>query len=240
MKLKKLGLFLIMASVAVFSACSDDDDKNKTDLALESQGNYKGQLVVTQDGEKDELANMARFITLTKSGHNVVKIDLKQLEIKGLLTATDIALNNVKLEGETGNVTIKDTQKVTLPALNNMEADVTTDGTIIGKKIDLELIIDASGLKIKVSFKGEFTEESEDLTDYAAEVASNYKGLLTKVEGSNTEKKDGEVIAIEKAKTGMNNEIKLMLKDLTLGNKFWGEIVVDEMYVFKLKCTTST
>ena len=84
MKLKKLGLFLIMASVAVFSACSDDDDKNKTDLALESQGNYKGQLVVTQDGEKDELANMARFITLTKSGHNVVKIDLKQLEIKGL------------------------------------------------------------------------------------------------------------------------------------------------------------
>lgn len=157
MKLKHFGLFLLISTVAIFSACSDDDDKSSdVDLALEAQGNYKGLLNVTMAG--NELSDATRFISLTRTAENEVKLELKNFSIPTLLPSADIALSGIELEGSGEKVTLKEnTQEITIAELGDMEVSIKTNGTIEGEKITLDLEI--ADLVVVITFDGEFTEE---------------------------------------------------------------------------------
>lgn len=164
MKLKHLGIFLLLSTMAVFSACSDDDDDNGgVDLATEVKGNYKGDLTVTLDKDY-EVPNST--ISLTKKGDNQVELGLKAFSLPGVLPEpTDIVIPNVALKGKSGDVKVEGAKTtITLPG-TEIKAEITTTGTVVGKKIDLDLVIlailgetEAERLPVAVTFAGNLEE----------------------------------------------------------------------------------
>lgn len=164
MKLKHFGLFLLISTLAVFSACGDDDDDNKggavVDLATEVKGDYKGQLVVAIEVEGVEPTESTQSVSLVRTGDNEVKLELKDFSIEEFLpTATDISLTKIVLEGKSGDVKIKENEQL-ITLLGVIKADVTTNGTVKGEDIDLKLDIVSQSPKmnVTVTFKGKIVK----------------------------------------------------------------------------------
>lgn len=162
MKLKHFGIFLLISAVALFSACGDDDDDkggDVVDLATEVKGDYKGELVVVVgDAETEPTENS---ISLVRTDNNKVNIELKGFSFS-VFGPYNIKLTGIELEGETGNVKIKENkdQAITLgEGTAVINAKVTTNGAIKGEKINLTLNVSAlvggaEELPITVTFDG--------------------------------------------------------------------------------------
>lgn len=160
MKLKKLGLFLIMASVAVFSACSDDDDKGPAeDLAVEIEGNYFGSLDVKVGDDASEPSS--NFIFLKRTAKNEVELKLESFSFGEIQLKDAITLGGIKLDGKSQDVVLKENKQDIKLDLGgeSITATVVTNGTVKGKELNLTLDIDASGLKVAVTFKGDLVGE---------------------------------------------------------------------------------
>lgn len=160
MNFRKLGLFLVVATVALFSACSDDDDDKgpSIDYAQEIQGVYKSQVAVTiPDATVPETST--RKISITRVGENKVKLELAEFSFGGIKLPKPIQLSEIELVGSETEVKFKEaTEKLeielgTLP----IEATVTlVEGVIKDKAINLILnITDALPGTIKVTIEGD-------------------------------------------------------------------------------------
>lgn len=151
MKLKHLGIFLLLSTMAVFSACSDDDDdKDVVDLATEVKGDYKGDLSVTV-GDADPVKS-ENTIALVRTGKDKVQLELNGFTIPDLgEDKINIVLKDIELEGKSGDVKIKKNEQ----DIVSLAAKVTTTGTIKGKVMDLALDINVGEgglLKVIVTF----------------------------------------------------------------------------------------
>ena len=179
MQKKIFYLFMILCTVSFFSSCKDDDkidDGPKTDWAEEIAGTYKGDLGVTVDG--NDLGSSTQFIYISRENTNVTKLELRNFKIMIAGTALqvgDIIVSNIPVTDANTTVMLEQTSTV----INHQalgQLNVTVSGTITNGKAALQITVFAVtlGQNIEVSFSGNKTDEVEDNTDYAAEVAAWY------------------------------------------------------------------
>ena len=149
----------MLSTMAVFSACSDDDDdKGGVDLAQEIKGDYFGALDVTVS--EDVAEPTSNIINATAIAKNEIQLDLKEFTyIEGGIgiKIRDIKLEKIKLKGKEGDIELtENTQTIKISVGGApIDAKVKTNGTVKGKKMSLVLDIDAAGLDIEVKFNGD-------------------------------------------------------------------------------------
>lgn len=194
MQKKIFYLFMILCTVSFFSSCKDDDkidDGPKTDWAEEIAGTYKGDLGVTVDG--NDLGSSTQFIYISRENTNVTKLELRNFKIMIAGTALqvgDITVSNIPVTDANTTVMLEQTSTV----INHQalgQLNVTVTGTITNGKAALQITVFAVtlGQNIEVSFSGNKTDEVEDNTDYAAEVAAWYARESLKITGDTIDSK---------------------------------------------------
>lgn len=193
MQKKIFYLFLVICTLGFISSCKDDDktDLPDTDWANEIAGTYKGDLGVSVDG--NDLGNSTQFIYISRENDNVTKLELRNFKINIAGTALqvgDITVSNIPVTAANTAVMLEQTSTViNHPALGQL--NVTVSGTITNGKAALHITVFAVTLNqnIEVSFDGNKTDEVEDNTDYAAEVAAWYARESLKVSGDTIDSK---------------------------------------------------
>ena len=194
MRTKIFYLFLLIGTMSFFSSCKDDDkidDGPKTDWAKEIAGTYKGDLSVSVDG--NDLGSSTQFIYITRENENVSKLELRnfKISIAGTpLQVGDITVANIPVTEANSTVKLEETSTViNHPALGQL--NVTVTGTITNGKAALHITVFAVTLNqnIEVAFDGNKTDEVEDNTDYAAEVAAWYARESLKITGDTVDSK---------------------------------------------------
>lgn len=195
MQKKIFYLFLVVCTMSFFSSCKDDDNKiddgPETDWAEEIAGTYKGDLGVTVDG--NDLGTSTQFIYISRENTNVTKLELRNFKINIAGTALqvgDITVSNIPVSAANTTVMLAETSTV----INHQglgQLDVTVTGTITNGKAALHITVFAKTLNqnIEVTFDGNKTEEVEDNTDYAAEVAAWYARESLTVTGDTVDSK---------------------------------------------------
>lgn len=227
MKLKHLGIFLLLSTMAVFSACSDDDDDKddlKDNLATAVEGSYDGLLSVALENGDPEVA--PNTILLNATAKDEIQLELKEFSMgEGAITVKDIKLNKIALQGELNNVKlVENKQEITIMlGSQEIKADVITNGTVKDGDLNLNLDIKATGLKITVTFKGE-------VSDLAPAVKGNYFGPLSVVVAETEVPASSNIINLKR--TGIN-EIALELKEFSMeeaGSKITvSDIILDKI-----------
>lgn len=101
----------------------------------------------------------ARSTGMAKRDTSMVKLTIKNFSFQGLALG-DITLDTVLVQKRGEVLAFKaDGRKLKFDALGEVAADLR--GTIVDNKMDLNLDIDAAGLKVAVSFNGEPVTESK-------------------------------------------------------------------------------
>lgn len=193
MQKKIFYFFMVICTMSFFSSCKDDDknDIPQTDWATEIAGTYKGDLGVAVDG--NELGSSTQFIYISRENKNVTKLELRNFKISVAGTALqvgDIMVSNIPVTAANTSVMLEETTaQINHPALGQL--NVTVSGTITNGKAALHITVFAVTLNqnIEVSFDGNKTDEVEDNTDYAAEVAAWYARESLKVSGDTIDSK---------------------------------------------------
>lgn len=153
MKMKHFGLFLLAACLGLFVACSDDD-KPAIDHAQALQGLYKGDLKV-QLSESDPGVTIKKKVTLTTTSVDKVNMSIKDFSFEGI-TIGDIEIKDIPVTQISDGYKLgESTQTIKLAGLDNLEAEVTTNGTVKNDKLALTLSIKAGDLNITVTFGGD-------------------------------------------------------------------------------------
>lgn len=165
MKLKHLGIFLLLSTMAVFSACSDDDDDKgvETGLATSIAGDYKGSLIVDVAGSKTEPSD--NVINVIATAKEEVQLQLKEFNFvlgDDNIVIRDIKLDKIGVQGKEGDVqlVVKEPQIITIKVGGApIDAKIMTEGSVKAKNLVLVLDIDAAAMKIKVDFSGVLQEK---------------------------------------------------------------------------------
>lgn len=154
MKRNLLYLLTLICSMNLFTACSSDDDKIEILPVEDLTGVYKGILSVSLGTEPVEAP---QNITLTKSGENAIKMELKDFKFM-VFEVGDIVIDNcaVTKEGDKYYFTGQQVLDLTDKGLGRCPVNIVK-GEVNGDKVILELTVDTTvpvELTVKVGFDG--------------------------------------------------------------------------------------
>lgn len=170
--MKKLFLFLFVALFSLgFVACSDDDDVyyvTETDV----NGVYLGSMDVDAPygGAQLGAEGVKQKIYVTKTGENLVKLQLKNFEFKGIPVG-DIEVDQVAVSKEKDDFILNGNGKLTLIVGGcdvNVTGKIDASGNcvvVIGVNVIEKGELDFVGLKVTVDFTGK--RLSSDLSSEA-------------------------------------------------------------------------
>lgn len=150
MKKKLFYFFVLICSMGLFAACSNDDAPEYIQDG-EFDGVYLGTLDVNAVG-LIEIADIAQKVYISKTGENQIKMELKNFSFQGM-TLGDIAVPNIAVVKTGTSCTFTGKGDLTLLV---GECAVTVSGSIEGKKLDMNIDVLAAGaLNVKVDFEGD-------------------------------------------------------------------------------------
>lgn len=154
MKKNLFYLFALICSMSLFTACSDDDDSDYTQvIEQEIAGDYKGTLDVFVDGDKLQ-GGIPKKVTVEKNGPTAINLSLKDFTL--IIPVGDVMLHNCQLKEEKNGYSFVGTDKL---AVSGLDCTIGIKGTVQGKQLMVNLDIDATLNTIKqqvtVTFNGE-------------------------------------------------------------------------------------
>lgn len=147
-----LNLWMLVCSMSMFMACSDNDEPN-IPIEKELAGAYKGTLDITMDGSN--LANgLPKNITITKAGVSTINLELKDFSFMGQ-NLGHIVIADCEMLKYRDRYTISGNQTLTLPSPIG-GCTVVASGTLIGRDlmVDLDIAVATLGQTVKVTFAG--------------------------------------------------------------------------------------
>lgn len=151
MKKNLFYFFVLICSMGLFTACSNDDDKPEYIQDGEFDGVYLGTLDVNAVG-LIEIKDIAQKVYITKSGENQIIMELKNFSFQGM-TLGDIAVPNIAVVKTGTSCTFTGKGDLTLLV---GKCAVTVSGSIEGNKLDMNIDVLAAGaLNVKVDFEGD-------------------------------------------------------------------------------------
>lgn len=146
-----LNLLMLVCSMSMFTACSDNDEPN-IPIEKELVGTYKGTLDIAMNGSN--LANgLPKNVTITKAGVSTINLELKDFSFMGQ-NLGNIVIADCEILKYRDHYAISGNQALTLPSIG--ECTVVASGTLIGHDITVGLEIAVAALKqtVKVIFEG--------------------------------------------------------------------------------------
>ena len=148
MKKNLLCLFMLLFSVVLFTACSDDDPQPIQDG--EFDGVYLGTLDVDA-GDLEEVNDIPQKIYIFKNGENQLKMQLKKFTYPGIGELGDIELDGIKAVRAGNGCTFTGTGTVTLsPGVCNLDVS----GSINDGKLSMNIKVKVAIFNIDVNFDG--------------------------------------------------------------------------------------
>lgn len=141
-------MFMLICSVSLFTACSDDDPETIRDGEID--GVYWGKLDVDAAGVI-EVNDITQKVYISKTGENQIKMELRNFSFQTLNLGT-IAVEQISVQKNGNSYTFAGSQNITLLV---GECAVTVNGTIEGDKLAMNIAVVAGGtLNVKVDFAG--------------------------------------------------------------------------------------
>lgn len=177
-------LFAVMCTVALFTACSDDDGPGddggdiKKVLMENAIGTYSGDLTVTLEG-LPSFDPITQKIFVEQESADKVKLSLRNFSITvagAPVPVGDIEIGGIVLEGDANNVVLQSTS-TTMQHKELGQLDITlSSGNVVNGKASLKIDVVqvALELNILVNFEGNRISTEVDKTDYAKELAGWY------------------------------------------------------------------
>lgn len=149
MKRNLFYLLMLVCSISLFTACSDDDDK-PTIANGEIDGAYLGALDVDA-GIAGTQTGIPQKIYITKTGDAQVKMELKNFSYPGIGNLGNIELDGLKVE-KTGSI-------FALAGSGNVklipgDCALTVAGTIENGKLIMNITVKVAVLNVIVDFEG--------------------------------------------------------------------------------------
>lgn len=154
MKENLFYLFALICSMSLFTACSDDEDPDYTQvIEQEIAGDYKGTLDVSVDGNKLQ-GGIPKKVTVEKAGPTAINLSLKDFTL--IIPVGDVMLHNCQLKVEKNGYSFVGTDKL---AVSGLDCTIGVQGTVQGKKLTVNLDVDAKlgtvNQQVTVTFNGE-------------------------------------------------------------------------------------
>ena len=186
MKKNLLCLFVLICSVSLFTACSDDDPKNTgpdfTMLQDATVGTYDGGLKVSMNGVNLTPEAISQRIFVKAEGADKVELSLRDFSFL-TFSVGDIVVSGIPLSGDEGQVVLQETATTMNHAvLGNLTIKVS--GTVSNEQANLNINVIQKGgsveggpaedMDIVVSFDGTRISKEIDDTDYSATVIGFY------------------------------------------------------------------
>ena len=152
MKRNLFYLLMLVCSMSVFTACSDNDEPN-IPIEKELAGTYKGALDIVMNGSNLG-TNIPKNIAITKAGVSSINLELKDFSF-GSMNFETIAIQDCAMDKYRDRYTFTGSQTLTFAAPLG-ECPVVVNGTIIGNKVTANLDITVSALNqtVKVVYEG--------------------------------------------------------------------------------------
>ncbi|WP_373184148.1 PCMD domain-containing protein [Bacteroides ovatus] len=152
MKRNLFYLLMLVCSMSVFTACSDNDEPN-IPIEKELAGTYKGALDIVMNGSNLG-TNIPKNISITKAGVSSINLELKDFSF-GSLNFETIAIQDCAMDKYRDRYTFTGSQTLKFAAPLG-ECPVVVNGTIIGNKVTANLDITVSALSqtVKVVYEG--------------------------------------------------------------------------------------
>lgn len=149
MKRNLLFLLMLICSMNVFMACSDDDDKPII-VDGEIDGVYLGALDVDA-GIAGTQTGIPQKIYLTKTGNAKVKMELKNFSYPGIGNLGTIELDGLKVDKNGSIIALAGSGNVNLlPG----DCALTVAGTIENGKLIMNITVKVGALDVIVDFEG--------------------------------------------------------------------------------------
>ena len=191
MKKNLLCLFVLICSVSLFTACSDDDPKNTgpdfTMLQDATVGTYDGGLKVSMNGVNLTPEAISQRIFAKAEGADQVELSLRDFSFL-TFSVGDIVVSGIPLSGDEGQVVLQETATTMNHAvLGNLTIKVS--GTVSNEKANLNINVIQKGgsveggpaedMDIVVSFDGTRISKEIDDTDYSETLVGFYPRSAT-------------------------------------------------------------
>lgn len=156
MKKNLFYLFALICSMSLFTACSSDDDDNKSAIeqVIDEQlvGTYTGSLNVSMGGQTiGSQNNQNIYLSKSSSADDALKLELKNFSILDLVL--NIAVEPCTVSGADGNYAFTGSQDVTVEGMDGSYS-VSVTGSISGKNINIAIEVTAGNLKVNATFTG--------------------------------------------------------------------------------------
>ena len=148
MKKNLLYFFMLITTLNLFSSC-DKDDKIEF-IGEELNGVYKGALDIELGGTPIG-NNIPQKVYITKTGDNMLKMELKNFSFTGL-DLGDIVVEEIIVVKNGAENSFTGTQKLTLTGVG--ACDVTVIGDIKADVLDMDIAVKAGILNVVVDFEG--------------------------------------------------------------------------------------
>lgn len=177
-------LFAVLCTVALFTACSDDDGPGddggdiKKVLMENAIGTYSGNLTVTLEG-LPSFDPITQKIFVEQESADKVKLSLRNFSITvagAPVPVGDIEIGGILLEGDANNVVLQATS-TTMQHKDLGQLDITlSSGNVVNGKASLKIDVVQVALKLNilVNFEGNRISTEVDKTDYAKELTGWY------------------------------------------------------------------
>lgn len=152
MKKSLLYLLILICSVGLFTACSDDDDPVQYIEDGECDGVYLGTLDVDA-GIMGTKTGIPQKVYISKTGENLIKMELRDFSFESIPLGT-IELDHIALIKKGNKCTFTGTGDLTLAVGN---CGLVINGTIEGKNLNMNIEVtakDLNNLKVNVNFNG--------------------------------------------------------------------------------------
>lgn len=191
MKKNLLCLFVLMCSVSLFTACSDDDPKNAGPdypmLQNATVGTYDGGLKVSMNGANLTPEAISQRIFVKAEGADKVELSLRDFSFL-TFSVGDIVVSGIPLSGDEGQAVLQETATTMNHAvLGNLTIKVS--GTVSNEKANLNINVIQKGgsveggpaedMDIVVSFEGTRISKEIDDKDYSDAIVGYYPRSAT-------------------------------------------------------------
>lgn len=162
-------LFAVLCTVALFTACSDDDDNGPALPEIinnEVVGNYRGSMNVFYElpsGDVPVAEDMTQKITIKKASDSAVGLELKNFVItvnKEPITIGDLAVENCPVTIDGSKYSFSGNANLSLVV---GECAVSVSGIVSGNTLNLTIKVDVNSgnMKVRVEYVGTKLQGSE-------------------------------------------------------------------------------
>lgn len=229
MKMKKIGLLLLMACIGLFVACNDDPTPNPEDnYAADVEGTYGSVLDINVPGLGQTIDQ--KDIKVTREDNKTIKVELNNFEFAGQ-NIGNIVIDKVTIQknGEGYSLVEKKLEKVEL-ANGDIIADIQLTGTIEGDESDFDIVItNVANFTEAITVKAKGLKGGQYTDDNAKRIEGTYNSELSiLISGESAplrEKKDITLTATE------TNKVKFDLKAFSFGGMELGDIAIEGVEV---------